>query len=90
MGVARLAWNEKIETRVAKTSNILAQLKSVKMMGLTPPMSSSVQNLRNAEIKTSLTERRLRVVLHALSKYKNKIVKSLRVVFANEPKMRLL
>lgn len=67
MGHARIAWNEKIQARVAKTSNLLAQLKSVKMMGLAPPMTSYVQTLRNAEIKTSLTERNLRVILHSLS-----------------------
>lgn len=63
---ARLSWNERIESRVAKMSNILVQLKSVKMAGLSPILSSYVQRLRDIEVSTSMVERSLRVSLHAL------------------------
>lgn len=68
MGVARIAWSEQTEQRVAKISNVLVQLKSIKMSGLAPSVRDFAQRMRDKEIKTSMQERSLRVVLHALSK----------------------
>lgn len=67
MGVARIAWSEQTELRVAKISNVLVQLKSIKMSGLAPAIRDLIQRMRDAEIKTSMRERSLRVVIHALS-----------------------
>ncbi|KAK3181199.1 hypothetical protein K4F52_007474 [Lecanicillium sp. MT-2017a] len=63
---ARASWNEKIEDRVAKTSNIIAQLKAIKMAGLSEPILGFIDRLRITEIKTSMRERNLRVVIGAL------------------------
>lgn len=63
---ARKAWNEKIQDRVTKTSNILAQLKIIKMVGLSEPVFAFVQSLRDVEIKTSMRERNLRVIVAML------------------------
>lgn len=65
---ARASWNEKIEDRVAKTSNIIAQLKAIKMAGLSEPIVGFIDRLRITEIKTSMRERNLRVVIGALGK----------------------
>jgi hypothetical protein len=69
MGVARAGWNEKIENRIAATSNILAQLKSLKMTGLTTLATKSLQKKRFEEIGYSSKERWLRAVLHMLRKF---------------------
>ncbi|KAM3452690.1 hypothetical protein NHJ6243_009310 [Beauveria neobassiana] len=62
MASARTIWNQKVETRVAATSNILAQLKSIKAMGLTEAMSTYLQEKRVDELATSLKERNCRVM----------------------------
>ncbi|OAA51141.1 Vacuolar metal resistance and drug detoxification protein [Beauveria brongniartii RCEF 3172] len=62
MPSARTIWNEKVETRVAATSNVLAQLKSIKAMGLTEAMSTYLQEKRIDELATSLKERNCRVM----------------------------
>ncbi|KAM0745107.1 hypothetical protein ACQRIT_000491 [Beauveria bassiana] len=56
MASARTAWNTKVETRVAATSNFLAQLKSIKAMGLTDAISTYLQEKRLDEIETSMIE----------------------------------
>ena len=63
----RSQWNKKTELRVAKTSNILAQLTNIKMTGLYPSLCVYIQQMREAEINSSMAERALRVALHALS-----------------------
>ncbi len=68
MGRARAGWNEKIEDRIAATSNVLAQLKSIKMTGFSSLTSKSLQEKRLEEIKYSSKERWLRAVLHMLRK----------------------
>lgn len=65
---ARASWNEKIQERVAKTSNIIAQLKIIKMAGLSEPMLGYIERLRAAELTTSMRERNLRVIVGGLSK----------------------
>ncbi|KAJ6781135.1 hypothetical protein PWT90_04854 [Aphanocladium album] len=67
MTKARAAWNKDIEVRVAATSNILAQIKSVKSMGLSEVMVHYLQQKRVTEIETSMQERQLRVWLYGLS-----------------------
>ena len=68
MGVARLAWNEKVQLRVAVTSNILAQLKSIKVSGLSPALTAYLQDLRDEEIETSMKDRHSRLCIYALCK----------------------
>ncbi|KAJ6781136.1 hypothetical protein PWT90_04855 [Aphanocladium album] len=60
---ARKAWNEEMESRIAATSNILAQIKSVKAMGLAHQMLEYLQGKRRKEIEVSLSDRRARVIL---------------------------
>lgn len=68
---ARAAWNEKIQERIAKTSNTIAQLKVIKMAGLSEPVLSYIEKLRAAELNTSMRERNLRIIVAALSKILN-------------------
>lgn len=65
---ARRLWNEKIEARVAATSNVLAQLKSIKVAGLAALMTQRLKDLQSEEMKISLKERRMRVILQAIGK----------------------
>ncbi len=65
---ARTVWNEKIQSRVASTSNILAQLKSIKAMGLTTAISKFLQDKRLSEIETSMKERNARIFIFAICK----------------------
>ncbi|KAJ3496798.1 hypothetical protein NLG97_g2398 [Lecanicillium saksenae] len=60
---ARKAWNEEMESRIAATSNILAQIKSVKAMGLSQRMLEYLQEKRQKEIAVSMSDRRARVIL---------------------------
>ncbi|KAJ3496257.1 hypothetical protein NLG97_g2789 [Lecanicillium saksenae] len=62
---ARKVWNEDIEARIAATSNILAQIKGVKAMGLSETMLAHLQQQRQKELETSLRERSVRVRLFA-------------------------
>ncbi len=66
MGDARGAWFTFVEDRVAATSRILTQLKSIKVVGLEARVSTYLQLLRRAETKSSFRERHLRVVIHFL------------------------
>lgn len=47
------AWNVSIQSRVAKTSKVLGQIKAIKMFGLGPTISLYLQRLRVAEINIS-------------------------------------
>lgn len=68
MAAARTTWNAKIESRVSITSNILAQLKSIKMMGLEKVVANYIQSCRAGEIKESRNERKSRVLVYAICK----------------------
>ncbi|KAJ4155490.1 hypothetical protein LMH87_000731 [Akanthomyces muscarius] len=46
-------WNEHIETRVAKTSQVLSQLPAIKSLGLGPKMAQFIQSLRVLETAAS-------------------------------------
>lgn len=66
MGAARRDWNKDVETRVAETSRVLSQIKSIKATGLSPLMERKLRDLQAKEMKTSLKERHLRVSLHCM------------------------
>lgn len=66
MASARTAWNAKVENRVAATSNFLAQLKSIKAMGLTDAISTCLQEKRLDEIETSMIERNCRIMIYGI------------------------
>lgn len=73
MARARTAWNESIADRVAKTSNVITQLKIIKMAGLSDPVANLLHGLREKEIRTSRTERNLRTCIAAFGKSKSLI-----------------
>lgn len=56
---AAAAWNRSIESRVAKTSNVLAQLPAIKMLGLGPTATAHLQRLRVDEVNMSKRYRRI-------------------------------
>ncbi|KAJ6785356.1 hypothetical protein PWT90_03231 [Aphanocladium album] len=62
-------WNEKISSRIQATSALLKQLKDIKAMGLSHSLSEYLQQKRTDEIKTSLKERRTRIVMFALGAF---------------------
>lgn len=57
ISTARAAWNAETENRVAATSNMLAQLKSVKSMGLSGSLLKHIEKKREVEVTKSLKER---------------------------------
>lgn len=54
-------WNKKTEERVAKTSDILGQLKDIKMIASESMVAQYVQDLRQTEVKISKEARMLTV-----------------------------
>ncbi|KAK3181198.1 hypothetical protein K4F52_007473 [Lecanicillium sp. MT-2017a] len=75
MARARTLWNEKIEERVAQTSNIVTQMKIIKMAGLSEPVAGFLQRLRINEVQTSMTERKFRTGITFFGKAKQSILK---------------
>lgn len=69
MSRTRRAWNEKIEVRVGATSNVLAQMKDVKMMGLAPAMAKNLQKMQDEEVKASVRDRNALSGVFALSAF---------------------
>ncbi|KAJ3496549.1 hypothetical protein NLG97_g2579 [Lecanicillium saksenae] len=59
----RAAWNLEMESRVAATSNVLAQIKNIKAMGLSTMITEHLQDKRRHEVKVSLKERNTRIWL---------------------------
>jgi hypothetical protein len=53
LGPARVTWNLGVQKRVAVTSSMLSQIKSLKMMGLADYMERCIQGLRVAEVDLS-------------------------------------
>ncbi|EQB45813.1 ABC transporter [Colletotrichum gloeosporioides Cg-14] len=53
IGPARMMWNKGVQERVSTTSSMLAQIKGIKMMGLTDYFATMVQKLRVAELDMS-------------------------------------
>lgn len=48
-----MAWNEGVQQRVSTTSSMLAQIKQIKMMGLTDYFAAMVHKLRVSELDMS-------------------------------------
>ncbi|RDW75794.1 hypothetical protein BP5796_06615 [Coleophoma crateriformis] len=57
--LSQKAWIERVQKRISATSNMLGDMKAVKMLGLAPTLSTIVEGLRNIEIKTSHHFRKL-------------------------------
>jgi hypothetical protein len=66
MGPARVRWNEMVEKRVSVTSDMLGQIKSVKMLGLGQVVARYIQSLRVTEVECSKRFRVLIVTMDAL------------------------
>ncbi|PNP85151.1 hypothetical protein FNYG_01380 [Fusarium nygamai] len=67
MEPATVKWNEAVQKRVGETSNMLNQMKGIKMMGLTDFFLKMVQGLRVKELKVSARFRWLLVYFNALA-----------------------
>ncbi|KAF5977902.1 Canalicular multispecific organic anion transporter 2 [Fusarium coicis] len=67
MEPATVKWNEAVQKRVGETSNMLDQMKGIKMMGLTDFFLNMVQGLRIRELKVSARFRWLLVYFNALA-----------------------
>ncbi|GKT41790.1 ABC transporter atnG [Colletotrichum spaethianum] len=66
---AQTRWIEKIQERLRATTSMLGEIKAVKMLGLTEVMSNKIQSLREEEINTSKSFRKLLVATLLLCKY---------------------
>lgn len=64
----RKAWNENIETRVASTSNVLAQIKEAKMLGLTAILADRVQQQFETEVVLLMKNRQYYAVTLGICK----------------------
>lgn len=60
-----MAWNNEIEHRVSITSDMLQQIKTIKMVGLAPSVSDLVQDLRHSEMEQSKPFRILFTIMQA-------------------------
>ncbi|KAJ4153877.1 hypothetical protein LMH87_010345 [Akanthomyces muscarius] len=58
LAFSRREWNGHIQTRVADTSNMLAQMKDIKMTGLAPTLAKRLQRQQVAETKIAMENRR--------------------------------
>lgn len=56
---AQRLWIEKVQERVRLISDFLGDIKAIKMLGLSPVVSTVTQNLRMDEIRTSKSFRKL-------------------------------
>ncbi|KAM3453841.1 hypothetical protein MY3296_003502, partial [Beauveria thailandica] len=57
MIATRKRWNEHMQVRIAATSNILVQIKDIKMLGLNTVLSNRLQKQFEREIDVSMTNR---------------------------------
>ncbi|KAK1757136.1 P-loop containing nucleoside triphosphate hydrolase protein [Echria macrotheca] len=62
VGPRQKAWMDKIQKRVGLTSNVIAQMKQLKISGLASPVEDSIQAMRVDELKTGNKFRQLLVV----------------------------
>ncbi|KAI9148264.1 ABC multidrug transporter B [Paramyrothecium foliicola] len=67
MEPATIKWATAIQKRVGEAANMLAQMKSIKMMGLTHYFHNSIHQLRIDEVKASKSMRWLVVQINGLS-----------------------
>lgn len=63
---AKDAWNDKMKHREAVTTNAMAQLQSIKAIGLAPIVSTNIQELYAAELQSSSYDRKLRLATHIM------------------------
>ncbi|KAJ5959013.1 ABC transporter integral membrane type 1 [Penicillium vulpinum] len=66
-GQAQKQWIERVQKRLAVTANTLGNMKAVQMLGLGNVILPLVSHLREIEVKTSLTFRKLLIWQVALS-----------------------
>lgn len=59
VGKTRKDWNEEVQKRLGVTSNILSQIKDIKMLGLAPSMAAFLKDMRRKEIKVAMVNRRI-------------------------------
>lgn len=59
IGPAQKVWMEKIQKRVGLTSNVIGQMKQLKISGLAGPVEQSIQTMRYDELKAGNRTRRL-------------------------------
>ncbi|KAM0739546.1 hypothetical protein ACQRIT_007283 [Beauveria bassiana] len=67
LGPAKVLWNGAVQERVSDTSNMLSQIKGVKMMGLTNFFLKRLQEKRAHELRLSVKFRWIQVYLHGLA-----------------------
>ncbi|ODA80883.1 hypothetical protein RJ55_03843 [Drechmeria coniospora] len=53
MGPAMKVWNEAIQRRISATSNVMGFMREVKMLGMVPLWTTTIQSLRVAELQCS-------------------------------------
>ncbi|TQW12261.1 poly(A)-binding protein-dependent poly(A) ribonuclease [Cordyceps javanica] len=82
MGITRKLWNEHIEERVAATSNILTQIKDIKMTGLAPSMETYLNDLRVKEVGVSLRTRRIICITFGISAFADTVTPAIVVAAA--------
>lgn len=57
------AWMERLEERVGKTSNVIANMKNIKISGLAPSVEHSIHGMRIEEMKAATKLRLLEVFI---------------------------
>lgn len=62
-------WNQAVQDRVALTSKMLSSMKTVKMMGFSNYIETTLQAARMAELATSAGFRRCMSVVNTLGMY---------------------
>ena len=73
MAATRKRWTDHTQERVADTSNILAQFKDIKMVGLGPSMAKFLQERYAEETKLALADRRIVVATFSVCKHPNRL-----------------
>ncbi|CAJ0544905.1 Ff.00g084500.m01.CDS01 [Fusarium sp. VM40] len=68
LGQNQKRWNESIQVRLGATSEVLAQMREIKFMGLTNFFTEYIQNLRAKELQASQKMRRLLVGIVVISR----------------------
>lgn len=76
MPAARKAYNESMELRVSKTSDMLTQLKAIKMVGLEESVTDYMTKFEENEIRASTATRKWMSVMYSISMFSFRIYKS--------------
>jgi hypothetical protein len=72
-GKAQKQWIERVQTRLAVTANTLGNMKAVQILGLRDVILPLVSHLREVEVKTSVTFRKLLIWQVALCEYLTRV-----------------